>query len=352
MNADVRHYSNEIDDFQLHVPEQALRRLWLHLGRARSLGEAWDASSLFGAPPGQVSELLDHWLEGFDFRAAETRLNRLGLRRLQGTRGALVFGQRRSPEPAAMPLLLLTETTPTVESLLGPLAEPRRHEGSPEVAFHVVVPLQLGSRSADPEALAGTCAELMRALGHARYLVHGSGCGAALAQRLAELDAGHVAGVHLTRLVAFPPDDPCELAALTSREKSQLALLRELDAERRFNAPRSALEQLALMLAQLVDCSDGPARFRERLLTSLTLRALAGPPEGDAEAGSWSGGSGSTVPMALSAFPLDAPSLRRFAERRQRVLSWTEHASGGAFPELEQPELLLRELREFFGRFG
>ncbi len=351
MNAAVRHYTNEIEDFRLQVPEQALQGLGLRLGRARSLGEAWDVGAWRGASPETLNEVLDHWLQGFDFRRLEAELNALGLQRYPGADGDCVFLEVGSPEQSAVPLLLLTETVPRVETLLGPLAEPRKYGRTSEAAFHVVCPIAL-EETADTRSRARVCAELMQKLGHDRYVVHGSGGGAEVAQQLAELDAPHVMAIHLTRLSGFPSADALELASLSSAEKSQLALLSELETERRFNAPDSPVDELALMLAQLADFEGKSAIWCERLLGCLTLRAVGRSIGCDTLATSaaavWGAEPGSSVPIALSAFPLDAPSLRRIVERRHRVVSWTEHERGGAFPELEQPELLLGELCRFF----
>jgi hypothetical protein len=49
----------------------------------------------------------------------------------------------------------------------------------------------------------------------------------------------------------------------------------------------------------------------------------------------------------MHAFPLDAPSLRRFAERQHHVVEWHEHERGGSLPGLEQPDLLVSSLRGF-----
>lgn len=351
MNAAVRHYTNEIEDFRLQVPEQALQGLALRLGRARSLGEAWEVGAWRGASPETLTEVLEHWLDDFDFRRLEAELNALGLRRFASADGDCLFLELGSPERSALPLLLLTETVPRVETLLGPLAQPGKYGRDPEVAFHVVCPIAAEDAS-DAVSLARLYADLMQKLGHDRYLVHGSGRGADVAQRLAELEASRVMAVHLTRLSGFPSEDPLELSSLSSVEKSQLALLSQLETERRFNAPESALDRLALMLAQLADFEGKAAIWCDRLLGCLTLREVGR--SAGREGLSTSIGPGcasdtrSSVPIALSAFPLDAPSLRRVVERRHCVVSWTEHERGGAFPELEQPELLLGELCRFF----
>ena len=91
----------------------------------------------------------------------------------------------------------------------------------------------------------------------------------------------------------------------------------------------------------------------EPLLTQLTLTwALGTPRAGNAvqRRQRFTAARPSTAPTAVHTFPCDAPSLRRFAERSHRVVEWQEHENGGGMPALEQPELLLRSLREFFAR--
>ena len=55
------------------------------------------------------------------------------------------------------------------------------------------------------------------------------------------------------------------------------------------------------------------------------------------------------VPTGVALFPKDLTSApREFAERFFNVRRWTEMPRGGHFAALEEPELLVGELREFF----
>jgi len=42
---------------------------------------------------------------------------------------------------------------------------------------------------------------------------------------------------------------------------------------------------------------------------------------------------------------------REFAERCYSIRHWTEMPSGGHFPSLEQPEMLVKDVRESIRRF-
>jgi microsomal epoxide hydrolase len=56
-----------------------------------------------------------------------------------------------------------------------------------------------------------------------------------------------------------------------------------------------------------------------------------------------------TVPMGIAAFPdpVFIPTPRSFAEKTYNVVHWTEMPHGGHFAAMEQPELMLADLRNF-----
>lgn len=61
----------------------------------------------------------------------------------------------------------------------------------------------------------------------------------------------------------------------------------------------------------------------------------------------WAGSS--KVPAAFAMFPADiVPAPREWAERFFNVQRWTEMPRGGHFAALEEPELLVQDIREFF----
>jgi microsomal epoxide hydrolase len=56
-----------------------------------------------------------------------------------------------------------------------------------------------------------------------------------------------------------------------------------------------------------------------------------------------------TVPVGVAMFPEElARSPRSWAEGRLNITQWTEMPRGGHFAALEQPELLLQDVRSFF----
>ena len=58
----------------------------------------------------------------------------------------------------------------------------------------------------------------------------------------------------------------------------------------------------------------------------------------------------SEVPTGVAIFPDDAVlPVRRLAERDNHIVDWREYGRGGHFAAMEQPDVLVDDIREFFG---
>jgi pimeloyl-ACP methyl ester carboxylesterase len=56
------------------------------------------------------------------------------------------------------------------------------------------------------------------------------------------------------------------------------------------------------------------------------------------------------TPTGVAVFPRDFRSVRSFAERSSNIVHWTEMPHGGHFAAVDAPDLLVRDVREFFGK--
>jgi pimeloyl-ACP methyl ester carboxylesterase len=354
MNAAVGRPEPQIEPCRLLPSEAARRRLAQRLvpqvKHERQFDQVLAASELYGVDPRELSELYGYWQH--DFELERQPLFRLPAFRLRAGNDSLRFVQVRSTQTGALPLLLLhgeTGSLAEAATLAPDLSEP----ATGTAPFHVVCPALDDLPCTRAEA-AHACTALMRALGYSRYLVHGSEAGAAVALELAAQAPDVVAGVHVTRVAAYPREEAGELSSLSSAEKSQLAVLSELYERLSAEAPETPLENLALALSQLADAPATNAAWRDPLLTGLSFRWSNGMTQTPAELAELclAQSRASRAPLSVQSFPLDAPSLRRFVERRHRVAEWHEHERGGACPALEQPQLLLGSLRQFAARLG
>jgi pimeloyl-ACP methyl ester carboxylesterase len=98
---------------------------------------------------------------------------------------------------------------------------------------------------------------------------------------------------------------------------------------------------------------------RDRLLTNVMLYWLTGTAGSAAriyyERAHATGGRAarpaefSTAPTALALFPAELQlPLRHKAERTDTVVRWTEFDRGGHFAAMEEPDLLVDDVRAFF----
>lgn len=160
-----------------------------------------------GMPPVEVSAIVQHWLQRFDWRAREAALDtwpQVLVDLPDGTRMHAVH--RRSDDPASRTILLSHGWPHSFVELL-PLAELL-----PD--FHVVVPSLPGYLYSDPmpdgvpfipTTLADRLHDLMAALGYDRYLVYGEDVAASATDALAARHPKSVEGLFATHSY-FPPN--------------------------------------------------------------------------------------------------------------------------------------------------
>ena len=220
-----------IEPFRVVVPDPALDDLRARLDRTRLPARLPGAGWRDGADLDTLAALLDHWRHGYDWRAAETRLNGFAhfVTETQGER--LHFIHQRSPEPDALPLVITHGWPGSVvefQDVIGPLSDPRAHGADPRDAFHVVCPSMPGYAFSGPtrqpgfdvHRVADAVADLMQALGYDRYLAQGGDWGALVTRRLGETRAERLVGVHFNMLFCLPENlaDPAAWKDVTPEE--------------------------------------------------------------------------------------------------------------------------------------
>jgi pimeloyl-ACP methyl ester carboxylesterase len=377
----------EIHPFRVQVPQADLDDLADRLARTRwpapLPGDDWTT----GAPVAWLRELAGYWRTGYDWRAAEERLNQLP----QFT--TVIDGQRihflhvRSPEPDALGLILTHGWPGSVAEFLdviGPLADPRAHGGDPADAFHVVVPSLPGFGFSGPTTDAGwgtmriaqAWAALMGRLGYDRYGAQGGDIGAEVAPELGRVAPDRVVGVHINGNPGTLPSLPLpeeELASLTDVERDRVrrmeVFMREESGYIAIQSTRpqtlayglvdSPVGQLAWVMDKFRQWTHPPSALpeqvidRDRLLTNVMVYWLTATPGSAAWVGYAQGGGWGTpkvnsgVPTGAIMFAHDI-GIRRYAERENTITRWIDVDRGGHFAALEEPELLVKDIQEFF----
>ncbi|ONI71602.1 epoxide hydrolase [Kribbella sp. ALI-6-A] len=375
-----------ITPFRIDVPQATLDDLQRRLTEARLPaplpGDGWDT----GVPVSWLSELVGYWRDDYDWRKAEQRLNEFPQYTTEIDGQRIHFLHIRSAEPDALPLLL-THGWPGsfVEfvDLIGPLTNPVAYGGTAADAFHVVIPSLPGFGFSTPIASEGwttdrigrAWAELMNRLGYQRYGVQGGDIGGAVSPEVARADRERVVGVHVNGGPALPPfplpDD--ELATLTPLEQDRIARVGAFMQEEfgyiaiqstrpqalAYGLVDSPVGQLAWIMDKFREWTHPRATLpdqlinRDTLLTNvmiywLTASAGSAAYVGYAQGGAWGAAlENSGVPTAAIVFAHDV-GIRRYAERENTIVRWTDVDRGGHFAALEEPDLLLADVREFF----
>ncbi len=221
---------------RVDVPDAVLADLRDRLRRTRYPNAIEGAGWEPGTELSYLRQLVDHWIDGFDWRAQEARLN------AHDQCTTTVDGQRihmihaRSVEPDALPLLLVHGWPGSVVEFLdviGPLTDPRAHGGDASDAFHVVAPSLPGYPFSGPTTEAGwhprriaaAFVEIMTALGYDRFGAQGGDWGYLVTSNVADLAPGRVVGLHLNFVVARRPDG--DDAPLARDEQDALTAMHE-----------------------------------------------------------------------------------------------------------------------------
>ncbi|MEJ3748497.1 epoxide hydrolase family protein [Actinomycetes bacterium KLBMP 9797] len=376
--------------FRIQIPQESLDDLRRRIRATRWPAEPHGVGWSRGVPGAYLRELAEYWCTGFDWRAAEAELNRYPQFRTEIDGATVHFLHVRSPEPDALPLVLTHGWPGSVAEFLqviGPLTDPRAHGGDPADAFHLVIPSLPGYGFSGPlhqtgwdiARVARAWAELMRRLGYDRYAAQGGDFGSAVSLDLGEVDPEHVLGVHVNMLLTGP-SEPGELAELDEADQARMALVPRFNAHlsgyQKLQATRpqtlayaltdSPVGQLAWIVEKFREWTDSTevpedAVDRDQMLTNVTIYWLTATAGSSAQlyrevvellpitvVGARP--RANPVPLGVAVFRRDMfLPVRRFAERDfPNIRQWNEYDRGGHFAAMEQPELLVADVRAFF----
>jgi pimeloyl-ACP methyl ester carboxylesterase len=380
----MSHPTDAVHPFHARAADADLADLRARLAAARLP----EAETVLGAPPGprrwdqgvplaDLTDVVDYWRTGYDWRAFEDRLDRIGQFRtvIDGLR--IHFLHRRSARADATPLLIthgwpgsVAEFTDVVEALADPgdAAAP---------AFHVVVPSLPGFGYSDKpattgwgtEKIAAAWVELMGRLGYDRFAAHGGDWGGNITTIIGGRFPERLLGVHTT-LAEGPPG--LTMDGLTAVEREWAEQTRHFWRHRAAYAKQQATRPqtigyalvdspvglLAWLLdkfAEWSDTEDSPFERipRDRVLDNVTLYWLTRTGASAARIYHESHNSLDPdlrvdVPSAITVYPRDFDRYPRpwARERFRRIVHWGTPEAGGHFPWLEVPDFYVDDLRE------
>lgn len=376
---------DEILPFRIDIPQSDLDDLRDRLARTRWAdelpeGEVTDGVQKgpiqpgweYGVPGSFVRPLVSRWLESYDWRVWEEKLNAVPQFTTEIDGQRIHFLHVRSPEPDATPLILTHGWPNTVVEYLdlaGPLADPRAHGGDPAEAFHVVIPSLPGfgfsghttEKGWGAARTADAWHELMRRLGYDRYGAHGNDAGAIVSPEIGRRHPDAVIGVHVNQIFSFPSGDPAEFEGLAEEDMQYLQFLQTFVEHAIHDRAQQAQPQT--LAHALADSPSGQLAWIGQLLagvpdpdlvlTNATIYWLTNTAASSARfyyenAHEEKATEPSTFPIGLASFAYDFRPLRRFAERdHHNIASWSEFDRGGHWAA-HASDLLIADIRQFF----
>jgi pimeloyl-ACP methyl ester carboxylesterase len=363
--------------FTLNVPDVEIARLRERLRLTRWPDEppleAWST----GTSVAYLKSLVDYWQSAFDWRQWEAKLNRFRQFTvpIRGIDLHFIHEPGRGPNP--MPLLLSHGWPGSVFEFhkLIPLLTEHFTVVAPSLPGYTLS-FKPGQPRFGVEAIADVFAELMTdVLGYRRFAAQGGDWGAFVASVLGHKYPERLIGIHLN-LLAVRRDGKFP-GAPTAEEKAFLEELNHFLKEETgyqwiqgtkpqtlafglTDSPAGLAAWLVEKFRTWTDCGGNPeaAISRDEMLANISLYWFTGAigssfwPYYARMHGPWPIPEGKTVdvPMGYAEFPkeiLHPP--RSLAERTYTdIRRWSVMAKGGHFAALEQPEVLAREVHEFF----
>lgn len=371
--------------FHLQVPQATLDDIW-----DRVAGFPWhempdDGGWAYGTNLDYMRSLCDYWVNEFDWRAQEDRINRLDhhLTTVDGI--DLHYIVEPGSGKTATPLLLSHGWPGSViefMEIIEPLAHPERFGGDIADAFHVVAPSLPGfafsgrpPRPYGPRKMAELFNTLMTEnLGHPSYIAQGGDWGGAISSWLGFDHAPACQAIHINIFTMRPPDGPQSPAEREWAERFEHDQLSENGYRTQQGTKPQTLSYAMVdspvgVAAWLIEKFNSwshtvgddveSAHSKDDLLANImvyivtrTFNTASWIYYGRNEEGGRilsPAGHRVEVPTGAAVFPeeLLAWPPRSLAERVYNITQWTEMPRGGHFAAMEEPELLVDDIRRF-----
>ena len=344
-----------------------------------------DGGWAYGTNLNYMKEISKYWIEKFDWRKTEEKINKFQNFKSNIDGIDIHFIQEKGSGTNSKPILLSHGWPGSIVEFLhiiDQLAHPEKFGGKEEDAFDVVVPSLPGfgfsgrpSRPIGPRKMASIFNSLMtEVLGYKKYIAQGGDFGATIATWLAYDFPKTCAAIHINILIVRHPDGPQTKEEKEWEERFEREQLME-NGYRTQQATKPQTLSYAMMdspvgvaawiiekMRRWSDIKNGDIEsvYSKDILLSNIMVYLVTKTFNTA---SWiyygrreEGGRSLPkehlplkVPTAVALFPKEylewAP--RSYVERIYNIQQWTEMPKGGHFAALEQPNLLVKDIRKF-----
>ena len=377
--------NTNITPFQYHVSDAVLDDI-----RNRVVNYPWhempdDGGWEYGTNMDYLKTLCAYWVDEFDWRAQEARINSFSHFKAPVDGINMHFIREEGSGPNPMPLVISHGWPSSVAEffdLIEPLAHPEKFGGNIEDAFTVIAPSLPGfgfsgrpPRPYGPRKMAGVFNSLMtNTLGYGSYLAQGGDWGGAICSWLGYDHAPACSAIHINVLTMRHPDGPQTPEEETWSEQFDRDQIMQ-NGYRTQQATRPQTLSYAMMDSPVgiaawlvekfnswsdVENNDIESVYsKDELLTNImiyittrTFNSASWIYYGRREEGGRilsPEGHRVEVPTGCAIFPAEMLNWppRSYAERIYNIQHWTEMPRGGHFAAMEEPEMLLNDIRKF-----
>ena len=339
----------------------------------------------YGTNLDYMKEISKYWVDKFNWKSFEEKINKFQNFKSNIDGIDIHFIKEKGSGSNPKPLLLSHGWPGSIVEFLhiiDQLAHPEKFGGKEDDAFDVIIPSLPGfgfsgrpSRPIGPRKMASIFNSLMtNSLGYEKYISQGGDFGGTICTWLAYDYPEKLLGIHINILITRHPDGP----QTTEEKEWQGRFKKEQRIEDGYRTQQATKPQ-TLSYAMM----DSPVGVAAWIIEK--MRSWSDIENGDIESvyskdillsnimvylvtktfntASWiyygrreEGGRSLPkehlplkVPTAVALFPKEylewAP--RSYVERIYNIQQWTEMPKGGHFAALEQPDLLIKDIKDF-----
>jgi pimeloyl-ACP methyl ester carboxylesterase len=370
-----------IQRFQINIPERVLLDLRERIERTRWPDEITGSDWLYGASLSYMRELVDYWLNEYDWRKTESDLNAYPNFIAQIDDYKIHFLQIKGRGKNSVPLIITHGWPGSVLEMMKliPLLT-----NNSDLTFDLVIPSLLGYGFSQ-KVVAPGCGvrlmgelwgELMKELGYERFGAQGGDFGSGVSTALALKYPQNVIGLHLNNIEGYYRPYLPEGTSLTEEE-----VRFEKDAEVWYDLEGAySHQQRTKPLTLAYGLNDSPVGLcawivekfygwsdckgkidnvftKDELLSNVTLYWVTETIHSSIRLYNesrkvplhFTKDDFVSVPVGIAHFPLEDPfPPRRYIERGYNVQHWTDMPAGGHFASMEKTELLAKDIEDFF----
>jgi len=374
-----------IKPFKVNISDQVLEAIYAKVKKYPWHEMPNDGGWEYGANLDYMKEISKYWVSEFDWRKYEREINKFPNFITKVDDIDIHFIHEKGSGSKPMPLVIIHGWPGTIVEFLHiieKLAHPERFDGKEEDAFDVIAPSLPGfgfsgrpSRPIGPRKMADIFNNLMtKKLGYKNYLAQGGVWGGAITSWLAYDYPKTCNAIHINIFTMRHPDGP-----QTKEEKDWESKFKKDQLMQEGYRPQQATKPQTLSYG-MMDSPVGIAAWiiekfycwsdiknndiesvysKDTLLSNImvylvtkTFNTATWIYYGRREEGGRPLPKKSLpikVPTAVALFPKEylewAP--RSYVERIYNIQRWTEMPKGGHFAALEQPDLLIKDIRDF-----